>query len=543
MADLDTVLAHLRDKLATWDDTDEDWQVLADALDGAGDPRVEELRLNLALRLGQVRGREAGAVSARLDAIRQAAGRRFASASTHKFGFCTAFESESAELDPNESVVDVVRPWFEGAGHDLFTSLNLELARTTDGHVEQLAAYREMARIRALELNVQRMTDAGLLALCRSPNIKLRRLGLNLQSDSACLLAPETLTAIGEAPWPLQTLSIHGPPVDDASVNALAATRADIRRLALTCGRLQWRTLGRLVAQLPQLVFVSTDLAADPGPPSVDVPERPATVELHFVRGVVPHLAALGQQGWLRAVRSLTLPPTSRAYEDGLEDLLASEHLAGLQEVGIPYRTPPDVLKRLLDQAPELNTVALSGGGLGEGEMLAAHPALSRLRRVRFHSANGYAELFNTAGSLAGLQSLSAIQGDWHGDPVRRMAERSDFRPEILRLNRLGLEDDDIQVLAASPILSQLRVLDLGGNKLGPEAVRALIRSPYLGRLEYLNLDHCSAVKEWMPLFTENDDAVPSLRELNVRSNDALAMAGARIKRGIAQNTGLAAVW
>ncbi len=550
MADLQSVFDHLHWRLATQEDTPQDWQVLADALGEAGDARAEEVRLWHQLLTGVVRGPQAVEATRRQIAI--AAGRRDTTREIRNHGLVTGINPLSVSalpprLDPGESLVDWLRPWLDHGRHELLVRLELELGRPTDDHLAEISTYAPMSRVRALELNTSRMTGAAIRSLCDSPHLSLRSLGLHAQGRGL-RFEPDTAQAIAAAGWPLERLSLHGTPFDDAAVMALADTQVALRWLGLITDRLRWRTIGHLVASLPELDTLAIDVAEDPGPPSEELPAREGVLDLYVHRGVQLHLAALGEQAWLRAVRRLYLV-CGQGEQDELAELLGSGNLSRLETVELDGSVSPEALAALLATAPGLKALRVSGAGLGEagGRVLGEHPRLSGLERLWLKDTElgpaGAAHLVGTSQSLSSLARLS-VWGEWGHPNLVRLAHREDLRPEVLRLYRMGLDDRDVEVLASSPILSGVRVLDLSQNHITVRGLEALAKSRYLTNVERLALGVNPLGPEALRILADFD-VWPTLRELEARECgiDAGRLLHTIVERGVSLQTGLGSWW
>ncbi len=85
-------------------------------------------------------------------------------------------------------------------------------------------------------------------------------------------------------------------------------------------------------------------------------------------------------------------------------------------------------------------------------------------------------------------------------------------RMRSLQMNNCGLNDNHLELFAASPHISQLRWLSLRENEIGMAGIEALVKSPYLKQLRYTNfggnpVDPCEelgvdsdvVVATWMP--------------------------------------------
>lgn len=91
------------------------------------------------------------------------------------------------------------------------------------------------------------------------------------------------------------------------------------------------------------------------------------------------------------------------------------------------------------------------------------------------------------AGRLRGLDLTAAGLGD--AEVPMLLEALRDVRPEVLILQDNLVRVRGAMLLARSPLLSGVRLLDLSRNPLGPAGVDVLTSSPHLGRLQRLVLD------------------------------------------------------
>jgi uncharacterized protein (TIGR02996 family) len=77
--------------------------------------------------------------------------------------------------------------------------------------------------------------------------------------------------------------------------------------------------------------------------------------------------------------------------------------------------------------------------------------------------------------------------------------------------------------LAASPLLGRLAVLDLSGNPLRDDGIKALLTSPHLGRVRWLGLNRCRIDQAGSyVLGTTAHDVLPDLRYLGFDDNPTM---------------------
>lgn len=92
------------------------------------------------------------------------------------------------------------------------------------------------------------------------------------------------------------------------------------------------------------------------------------------------------------------------------------------------------------------------------------------------------------------------------------------LQPPPTQLRLVGLTDDSVDALAASPHLSHLRSLDLMGSRLSPEGLRALLASKELSRLQHLFLSRSGLRAEHMQVLMDSPIA-GQLLTLDVSDN------------------------
>jgi uncharacterized protein (TIGR02996 family) len=89
---------------------------------------------------------------------------------------------------------------------------------------------------------------------------------------------------------------------------------------------------------------------------------------------------------------------------------------------------------------------------------------------------------------VASLRTIDLGNNPLFPASVEHLAASAHLRPHVLDLRYCELGTAGVAALAASPILSEVRTLELNGNKLDDDAARALAASPHLGKLVRLLL-------------------------------------------------------
>jgi uncharacterized protein (TIGR02996 family) len=215
------------------------------------------------------------------------------------------------------------------------------------------------------------------------------------------------------------------------------------------------------------------------------------------------------------------------------EALARSERLIGLRHLHLDNNPLGAEGGRALVSGPLLSSITridLSDTGLGpEGiAALAASLHVASLRVLALDKerlgAEGGRALAHSP-SLGGLSELRLQCAEIDLEALRALAEATTLRPRKLDLFTADLQDDGVEILAASPLLERTTWLDLISNKVSARGARALANSPWLGNLESLAL--------WDPIGNKGVKALAStpvlanLRRLSLHDNE-IGPAGAR---------------
>jgi uncharacterized protein (TIGR02996 family) len=200
---------------------------------------------------------------------------------------------------------------------------------------------------------------------------------------------------------------------------------------------------------------------------------------------------------------------------------------------------------RLFEVAPLLHTIHVSTdeGYFYRDEIalavLGKAPHLERLRALHINGLNSdAATVLLPHEGFRGLRTLSIRRGLLSDDrvvelltaPHLQQLTELDFRANLLEghaveyfvrrpLTTLKLANNrlrrvDVERLANAELLSGLTVLDLSGNWIGDDGVRALAASAHLGKLAELGLANTGASAAGLATLT-----FPSLRALDVSGN------------------------
>jgi uncharacterized protein (TIGR02996 family) len=198
----------------------------------------------------------------------------------------------------------------------------------------------------------------------------------------------------------------------------------------------------------------------------------------------------------LRHVRRLDL--TSNVIRVAhTQVLMTSPHLTNLRAVNFTSNHVGVGGCRALAAAdlPALETLVLDQNLIGDRGLTAllGAPWLPRLRKLSVDRCGlrgpGVANLARSP-ALAGLRVLD-ISGTHATQPetLAMLADGAFAGLEVLRLYDCQVTDEVVERLAASPVLANLRELDIAPRS-GERAVRGILDSPYLRKLERLRMNN-----------------------------------------------------
>lgn len=167
-----------------------------------------------------------------------------------------------------------------------------------------------------------------------------------------------------------------------------------------------------------------------------------------------------------------------------------------------------------------------------EWEALAASPHLTRLNtlRLRFWENEDSLLVLATSPWLAGLTMLN-LSGSFHGLAGLRWLLESPHCPQPTKLclafNRL--DDEEVQRLASSACLDRIITLDLSWNRIGSQGIQMLADSPHLTCLTSLKLARNNITDAGARALAESS-RLDNLRRLDLRNN-SIDVAGAALRQ------------
>jgi uncharacterized protein (TIGR02996 family) len=200
-------------------------------------------------------------------------------------------------------------------------------------------------------------------------------------------------------------------------------------------------------------------------------------------------------------LEQLDLVRCDRVTPGAVRQLFASPHLTRLTDLAVSVRIDLRELAHSprLGRLCRLCLSPYFGGGAFRPEdwaTLAASPhlRLSRLQLSHCDAGEPLLDLLRSPG-LSGIRDL-AIVGEWRiGNGLVESLTGQHRLPNLTALSLSGchITERGVRRLAASPVLTQLAALDLSTNdRFGPGALQALLASPHLSeRLGRLDLDGC----------------------------------------------------
>jgi uncharacterized protein (TIGR02996 family) len=333
----------------------------------------------------------------------------------------------------------------ESGGFARLRALHYDLNDAADDDVQALASSPQGKNLRALSLSSNRaLTDASLTALATSPHLQ----NLRTLSFGDCKYGQAGLKALGRS----RTLR---------ALRFLHLIRSEAERHASFGDLLGGSLVRRLRALSLESISVGADLAA--------LASQPAPLRLRWLAftlgsGGAPSWETLLARGTLSQLTELTvidLPPTS------LQTMLAPGRLPQLCTLRL-YGLPPD-----LEEVQSFLQSPLSG-------------QLQDLRLAPRHEEQGQELLLRLTRSSA-TAKLQHLDLSWKLTPeeVRLLTAEATW-PELtsLIIGSFRLGTAGAQMLAASPLLGQLRFLTLSNSSFQEvPGLEALASSPHLGPL------------------------------------------------------------
>lgn len=403
--------------------------------------------------------------------------------------------------------------------------------------VEALAAHPALAQLRGLAIP-QTIDAAATARLVALPHFrKLSAVSLQLEPSALPELLsgpwrprravlswsePVGVTAFSNAPAfeRLEELVLRGPLGDEAAAAlvphlgqlrsltligrgpggtrafAMAPGMARLEEVDLLRSRASLSDVAALVAgpERPALRAVRVrcgSLIGQVGTVQVPKGSSPVDLELFEPMGETAALPALARSRALTRARSIRISGGHASSARALERAspLAELRTLDLRASGLDEGS----LRRLLrGRFPKLERLWLDDNPLGDEGLghLATWQGVSQLVELRVRGTQ------TTAAGVAALVSFEVLGQlrTLHLDPENAdaaaefLAAAETLRPHDLAFTSLPMGPGAVRVLAVSPVLSEVRRLTLPGEALTPEALEALLDSPYLGHLEVLDL-------------------------------------------------------
>jgi uncharacterized protein (TIGR02996 family) len=322
-----------------------------------------------------------------------------------------------------------------------------------DAGAELIAGTDDLRRLHALTLSRSGLTAdgvAGLFAAGRFP--ALRQLTL-----LDALTGPQAFAALAEGSGleQLTALQLHNEPIGDEGVRALAA--------ATNFSQLE--TL-RLFAVGATEASVAAVLASEP---------LDSLRELYLESDDIDPTAAVRLALGARDRRNLTVAcwrltaERTAAVGGGIRLSVQAEGSGSLDSVASAIRNSANAVRVA---ALELRQLGLTARAVPD---LAAGLPPEELKEL------------DLTGNRLGNDGAAALAEAFR-----------EFRPETLVLSRNGIRKTGAVTLAASPVLSAVKVFDLTHNNIGYNGVRAIAASPHLKSIKELRLQGTNlTLDEW----------------------------------------------
>lgn len=490
---------------------DDAWNVFADALLDAGDPRGTWLALEREhQRTGDAASlrRQQRLVAQHRDAWEAGLPVTLNSFRRHYAGFPGHLTVSSEEL--GRVAAALAHP-----NGRLITSLTFTGSRNGRAIVEGLSSDPAFAVLRALDFTSVPLTVAELEQLRAVPHLaKLVAL--------TGVFGTAALRHLADGPWRLRVLgarrrgsyapfqfgagfsqlgrltisSVSPDIVDDLVTSLPSLTELTIQRVSAP-----WSTLAALIAKRGlRRLRIGEYQARDGGSfvPEV-VGDEPLSLALRFRtsgrRDLATVFAHLATSTVLDRVEDFELSCADQAPRSLMIDLVHRARFSRLRSLRLDgLDVEADALPAWLnpERLPVLDRVRLVRLSLGDegAALLADLPQLADLSELELvnvgFTAQGW-EALASSPYLAGLDAL--VVWTAHSDIVlRALAAAPRFCPRKLCVRGGALTLEAVAALAASPILRSVRHLELQGATLSEEILNTLMESPHLANLEVLEL-------------------------------------------------------
>jgi uncharacterized protein (TIGR02996 family) len=337
-------------------------------------------------------------------------------------------------------------------------------------NAQKLAACEHLGRLRALDLHSCKMGMARTVTLIANPDLagveELNLGNLRMRNKGAQAVLGATHLA------GVRSLDLNHNQLDDGVIKALAnSPLTHLRHLDLGHNELTAAGVEQL-GRIPHLRRLES-LALYDTPHGDEVIRR-----------------LVATNAWVN-LRKLDLSDTNNSA-DGSRLLTECPHLAGLTGLRIRGMLWPGDLARTpyLRHLREIAfTIYPQGSDAGVRAWLDS-PAFVNLRALQVTGlAEPYARVLFSSPACKGLVKLNLFS-NYDGTRLARLIAESPHLGNLVELDmrQCRLDCAGVTYLANSPNLPKLARLQLGWNFIREEGFRALLRSPYLQRIQELSL-------------------------------------------------------
>jgi uncharacterized protein (TIGR02996 family) len=258
--------------------------------------------------------------------------------------------------------------------------------------------------------------------------------------------------------------------------------------------------------------FCAHYYASDIGKLLAELPRRLAEAPIQHVcltsttREVVARLVTLPLLARMRSLQLFAADPwkdrLDLVADDDVKLLADCPYLRRLEGLDLTHHEIGQEGLRTLAHAenlPALCDLKLFGNRLDDEcvSVLASSPLAARLRKVHLSGiTSAGARVLASTPALAKLRVLNLDNCDLRDAGARHLASATHFSGLTeLWLHLCEIRNAGVQAVAASPHLANLEVLDLTSNwTVGHPAAVALVESPYLKKIRYLDLWRCEGL-------------------------------------------------
>jgi uncharacterized protein (TIGR02996 family) len=211
---------------------------------------------------------------------------------------------------------------------------------------------------------------------------------------------------------------------------------------------------------------------------------------------------------WLQLACGMQYQATFvRGFVDEIFIDCAKVQLAGLEE--------------LLAREPVVRALRVNckGGGTSFLQQVLASPVIAGIAELDLQDAYSPGFYYEDPEGTMWSRDTGYVPDRFHGDELAEALARNPVaRPWNVTLTQSGLAALPLRGLLGSPVLSDVRALDLWGSSFGDAGIGELLAAQTLGKLAWLSVGACEVTRRGIERLAHARN-LPSLRQLHVAQN------------------------